>query len=401
LAGNKEILDRKGMDSGLKVDTLHDDVDYDSDGDDRSSYPEDAEEDYGDSDDESNMQQGILKRSSVRTSQKSVRIRKTDGTGLSAHVRSWFPEEVTPPPPMNIINSDRKINLNASSIDIPQNNDKLLYSLNQGTEESQTRKSMDFGESKRWKSVDMDVKSEKIKMKSSERLLLGIEKLLMYNQDRNSILLERQNKINEENNHKNKMKKFPLLVKNLIILNNVTKSIEGIKNEINDKDYISSEIDDQPNLPVTPTSDPVDQTNEDSHTSIPSWESYINRRTPLCSSEQATVERKSAILTKTTLENRNFLDINNCGNNNENNDDIHAINDNNHDDDINKCDDSDKNKTRKQKNPIRHIIYLRNLKMKEITENSLSIYDTRGGLERGKPLLFLNAVNEVCICMYV
>jgi hypothetical protein len=353
--------------------------------------------------------QGILKRSTVSTSQKSLRTRKTDGSGLSAHVRSWFPEEVTPPPPIIIINSDRKINLNASSIDIPGNNDKLVNGLNQGTEESQTRKSIDFGESKTRKSmdfsesktrksVDMDIKSEKIKIKSSERLLLGIEKLLLYNQVRNLVLLERQNKINEENNHNNKMKKFPLLVKNLIILNNVTKSVEGIKNEKDDKDYVNSDIDDQPSLPITQTPNQVDQTNENSHTSIPSWEWYINRRTPVCSSERATVERKSALLTKTTLENREVLYIND--NDKENSDDVHAIHDNNHDG-INKYDESDKNKTKKHENAIRHIINLRNLKMKEITENSLSIYDTRGGLDRGKPLLFLHAVNEVCIHIYV
>lgn len=49
----------------------------------RSPYPEDDDdiEDYGDSDDGNSMQ-GILKRSSVSTSQKSVRTRKIDGTGV-------------------------------------------------------------------------------------------------------------------------------------------------------------------------------------------------------------------------------------------------------------------------------------------------------------------------------
>jgi hypothetical protein len=49
----------------------------------RSPYPDDDDvnEDYGDSDDGNSMQ-GILKRSSVNTSQKSVRTRKIDGTGI-------------------------------------------------------------------------------------------------------------------------------------------------------------------------------------------------------------------------------------------------------------------------------------------------------------------------------
>lgn len=300
------------------------------------------------------------------------------------------------------------------------NNDKLRSSLNPGPGESQSQISVntDFGISQTRKSVhtnsgkaqtrmavNTNNESEKINMFSSERLLLGIEKLLIYNQERNLILLERQNKIDEEEKHKNKMKKFPLLVKNLIILNNVKKSFEGIKsekyNENDENEDMSSNIDDQPNSPGIPTPNPANQKNTSSNTSIPSWESYINRRTPLCSSEQATLERKSSISMKIADENKKFVDIDNYDNDNENKNNLNDdINTNSNNDNI-ADEESGENNNTIHKNPIRHILYLRNLKIKQTIENSQVIFNPRRGLDRGKPLLFLSEVKDMHFCMCV
>jgi hypothetical protein len=106
---------------------------------------------------------------------------------------------------------------------------------------------------------------------------------------------------------------------------------------------------------------------------------------------------------KIANENKKIIDIDNYENDKENNhndhnDDINTSNNN----DNNIVDEKiDENINKMHKNPIRHIIYLRNLKIKQTVENSQIIYNPRRGLDRGKPLLFLSEVKDVYMYIYV